>query len=284
MKSKSPLFISSIELVAHSVELLRMNDDKKYKFIILHLANSIELIFKDKLINIGESIYLNNSNKTIGIWESIKELQKNEVDIPEKAILELLIDDRNTIQHRFGHPNKESIYFYLDNVVQFFKRFLKEEYKLEFKDELSVYLDIAQLEFLGLVGDERIQLDKLKNFSIDLAIIQGLGYLESEFWKLSRRGYKESVSRFVALHSDFLIPFLEILSEKGYIQGVSEEDVEFIKVVRNQLVHGQFDSSDFKSTENLNKAYKIVLKLVEGFDKAKKDGFFDEFDWDLVLM
>lgn len=283
MKTKSPLFISSIELIAHSVELFRMNEEKKYKFIILHLANSIELILKDKLINLGESIYINNSNKTIGVWECIKELQKKRVVIPEKPVLELLIDDRNTIQHRFGFPNKEAVYYYLDNVVLFFKRFLKEEFGLDFKDELSVYLDIAQLEFLGLVGDETIQLDKLKKFSIDLAIIQALGYLESEYNNLSKRGYKNSTSKYITPRSEFFFPFLELLIDKGFVKDIDREDIRALKSTRNKIAHGQFNYSEKSASEALNKSYKIGLELVKGLEKAKNEEFFNDFDWDTLF-
>ena len=82
MEPKSPLFISSIELLAHSTELFRTDDEKKFKFIILHLANAVELILKDKLVSSGVTIYVANTNKTIGIWDCMKELGKLNVRCP----------------------------------------------------------------------------------------------------------------------------------------------------------------------------------------------------------
>jgi len=283
MLPKSPLFISAIELIAHSTELFKLNNERKYKFIILHLANSIELILKDKLVSLGTTIYVANTNKTIGIWDCMKELGKNNIQIPERAVLELLIDDRNSIQHRFGFPNKEAIYYYLSNVIFFFKRFLKDEYAIDLKDELSAYLDIAQLEFLGLEGDEVLQLDKLKNFSIELAINQALGYLQSEFDVLSRKGYKTSMSKYVTPRSDFFEHFLQLLIDNGFTDGVNAKDVSALKDVRNQIIHFRFDDTQKDSKQILNSTYKTGLELVKGLEKAKSEGFFDTFDWDTLF-
>jgi hypothetical protein len=46
MSDKSPLFVSSLELIAHSAEIFAQKNSKKYKFIILHMANAVELILK----------------------------------------------------------------------------------------------------------------------------------------------------------------------------------------------------------------------------------------------
>ena len=50
MSDKSPLFASAMELIAHATELYTHEKPRKDKFIILHLANSIELILKDRLV------------------------------------------------------------------------------------------------------------------------------------------------------------------------------------------------------------------------------------------
>lgn len=283
MQPKSPLFISSIELLAHSTELFRNDNDKKYKFIILHLANALELILKDKLVASGVTIYISNSNKTIGIWDCMKELGKLNIQIPERAFLELLIDDRNSIQHRFGFPNKEAVYYYLSGIISFFKRFLKDEFAIELKEELAVYLDIAQLEFLGLEGSEILQLDKLKKFSIDLAIIQAFGFLQNEFDSLSRKGYKTSSSKFMTPRSQFFEQFFEILIKNNFIFGINKFDILNLREVRNLLAHAHFDTTQEDSQLKLNNAYKTALELVKGLEKSKSSGFFDTFDWDLLF-
>lgn len=283
MQIKSPLFISSIELIAHSTELLNIDNEKKYKFVILHLANAVELILKDKLVSSGVTIYVANTNKTIGIWESMKELEKLKVTIPERAFLELLIDDRNSIQHRFGFPNKETVYYYLSGTINFFRRFLNDEYSIKLKEELAVYLDTAQLEFLGLEGSETLQLDKLKQFSIDLAIIQAYGYLQNEFSRISKKGYDESTSKYITPKSYFFEQFLDILVKNKFTNNISVDDIKNLREVRNQIAHAHFDSNQKGNKEKLNLAYRTASELVKGLDEAKTSGFFENYDWDILF-
>src|SRR5258707_13474631 len=75
MSDKSPLFVSALELIAHATELFEQKNPKKYKFIILHLANAVELILKDHVLDQGISIYEGKTNKTIGLWDCIKTLE-----------------------------------------------------------------------------------------------------------------------------------------------------------------------------------------------------------------
>jgi len=79
MTDKSPLFISANELLAHSIELYTQGNERKYKFVILHLANAVELILKDRIIDIGKSIY--REKKMIQLefgrlLQSLKKLKK----------------------------------------------------------------------------------------------------------------------------------------------------------------------------------------------------------------
>jgi hypothetical protein len=76
MSDKSPLFVSAMDLIAHATELYTLEKPRKYKFVILHLANSIELILKDRLVDKGVSIYLPKMTQTLGIWEALDQLDK----------------------------------------------------------------------------------------------------------------------------------------------------------------------------------------------------------------
>jgi len=57
MSYDSPLFQSALELFAHAIEHYNRGEEKDRKFVILHLANSVELILKDYILDLGESIY-----------------------------------------------------------------------------------------------------------------------------------------------------------------------------------------------------------------------------------
>jgi hypothetical protein len=90
MSDKSPLFVSSLELIAHSAEIFAQKNGKKYKFIILHMANAVELILKDLMIDHGISIYEGKTTKTVGIWECIDTLKKQGISFPEFPVTNCL--------------------------------------------------------------------------------------------------------------------------------------------------------------------------------------------------
>ena len=126
-------------------EHFNWGSEKDRKFTILHLANSIELIFKDLLLDLGESIY-KNPKETISITGAISTLIQNKnIIIPNLNKLELLIDERNSLQHRYGFPNELTTIFYMEATFDFFKDFLKENYDLEIEKILQDFLSHEDL-------------------------------------------------------------------------------------------------------------------------------------------
>jgi len=273
MSDDSPLFVSAIELLAHATELYRQGNERKYKFVVLHLANAIELILKDRLIDAGVSIYQQKRSQTISIWDSFDKLQKQKVNIPERPIMELLIDDRNTIQHRFGFPDAETVYFYLKRVVAFFRRFLDDEYGVALVDVLKPYLDIEHLAFLGLVEDEEseiAELDKLFEISPESAVLQAYNIIEKkviealdDFPNLQRRA-------FVFWRSPEFRHLLDWLATEGYVAHDTVKEFHFLREMRNRAAHAAHFPDD--SPEQWEKALQIAKDLICGLERAFRDG------------
>lgn len=278
---KSPLFVSSIELLAHATELFGEKNERKFKFVILHLANSIELILKDKLLTEGKSIYsTKNQNLTIGIWDSFKNLEESGIKIPEKPVIEILVDDRNTIQHRFGFPNEEAVYFYLSSTKDFFNRFLKEEYNTTLAEELKPYLTQANMELLGISKSEIDHLRKLKEVSIEMAILQ----ISSDIEKISFeviKPYRETkkmsdndVRRKLSMPAMYSMNFLlRCLLDCGEIDEAKYQDLKRqyhqFRDFRNLISHGRLDKK--VSKKELEKAYdsgiELLTELKNSFEK-----------------
>ena len=269
---KSPLFVSSIELLAHATELFKEKNERKFKFVILHLANAVELILKDKLLVKGCSIYsAKNQNLTIGIWESFRDLSDKGINIIEKPVIELLVDDRNTLQHRFGFPNEETVYFYLSCIKDFFERFLREEYNTSLKEELTPYLSEDYLQLLGLVKNELDHLEKLKEVSIEMALLQ----ISSDIEKISYeilKPYKETKDlRDTRIRSRLITPvmfsvnyLLLPLAENGVIDRDTYQELrskyQIFRDFRNQISHGRIDKKVTRAA--LEKAYEHGIELL----------------------
>jgi uncharacterized protein YutE (UPF0331/DUF86 family) len=275
MSDKSPLFVSAMELIAHATELYTLEKPRKYKFVILHLANSIELILKDRLVDKGVSIYLPKMTQTLGIWEALDQLDKAGIRVPERPVIELLIDDRNTLQHRFGFPDAQTVYFYLEQVVTFFKRFLKEEYSLDLAEVLKVHLSKADLEILGLAEDkagEESALDKLFALSPVSAVLQAFNLIEARFLQLLELKPSEHGRPVIPWqHPDFP-HLLDDLVTEGYITVETARKFDLLRQMRNRAAHAaHFESAE--SSANWAEAIAVAKDLLSGLDRALREDF-----------
>ncbi len=270
MSDKSPLFVSALELLAHATELYASGHPRKYKFVVLHLANSVELLLKDCLIDNGISIY-KNPKETITIWGSFDELEKLGIQIPEKPVIELLVDDRNTIQHRFGFPNAESVFYYLEQVVNFINRFLDEQYKVKLVEALTPYLSKDNLALIGLVEDDHRHLNKLFQLSPEAAIMQAYGLVEAKLReKIPLEKLQIDTTR--SLLDNNIIGLME---RSNIISAETAREFERFKKIRNQVAHGV--SNNFTKSE-LEAALRIAQSLLATIDKINTLEIFNSSD------
>lgn len=184
MAYTSPLFQSSLDLFSHSIEHFNMGTEKDRKFVILHLANAVELIFKDLMLDLGLSIY-KNPKETITITGAIDTLSKTQnITIPHLNKLELLIDERNALQHRYGFPNELTTIFYMEATYEFFKEFLQQNYTLDIEKVLEDFLSEDDLAIFKLrTVTQKTELDKL----IKLTVVHPIGALLSAYAYIERQ-------------------------------------------------------------------------------------------------
>jgi len=281
MSDKSPLFVSALELLSHATELYASGNPRNNKFVILHLANAIELILKDCLIDHGISIY-KNPKETITIWGTFEELAKLSIEVPEKPIIELLIDDRNTIQHRFGFPNAESVFYYLEEVASFFSRFVQEQYKVNLANALESYLSVENLAILGLVKDNYSHFKKLMDISPEAAIQQAFATVENKIDQIlfSYSDNPQFVKRIRPVSMGLIIGFLDELASKGYLPTDIVSRYRSLEEIRNRVSHGS--ELEGRNT-NWQHELETAVLILRAIDKARKDGLiaFSEIDGNL---
>lgn len=273
MTETSPLFISSIELLAHAIDLYASRDAKKYKFAILHLANAIELILKDRVVDCGQSIYKDNSKQTITIWEAFKLLDGCGVSIPEKPVIELLVDDRNTIQHRYGYPNGESVFHYLQQTLAFFTRFLSEHYGVELRSTLQLHTSKENLEKVGFAfqNNESIAaIEELYKLSPDAALLVAWKLLDEHFSPfLSSKGNRGKPAIMLWHHTDFQDK-LKLLQSSGLVEQSIFEDFLFLREMRNKAAHSQHHEPS--PQDEWRRAIDVAERLILAIERAAKSG------------
>src|SRR5690242_19509159 len=142
----SPLLRSAFEVLNHGLwHFFRSDTSTDMKFALLHVDQAIELMLKECVRAAGKSIY-RNPKETITIWGAYEILQTLNIAIPERPDLELLHEERNSIQHKYANPSADDAAFHVDNAVRFIKRFLKDELNLD----IATFVPSEFLEELGL--------------------------------------------------------------------------------------------------------------------------------------
>ncbi|WP_262488674.1 hypothetical protein [Grimontia hollisae] len=190
MAIESPLFQSAMELLGHSITHYNGKKELDRKLLILHLANAVELVLKDLVLDTGESIY-KNPKETITIQGCLKILQDKSINLPLLNKIELLVDERNALQHRFGSPNELTSIFYMNIAENFFREVLKTHYGQDYDEIITQFSDESDLlEYKLSDPTNEQELDKLK----DLAKIHPLGallsawtYIEKEIEKFAEQ-------------------------------------------------------------------------------------------------
>jgi len=188
MAIESPLFQSSMELFGHSITHFNGTSELDRKLVIIHLSNAIELLLKDMVLDGGDSIY-KNPKETITIHACFESLKARNISIPYLNKLELLIDERNALQHRFGSPNELTAIFYMNIAQDFFRDVLRNHYGQDFDEllpEFSESTDLVALKMREPADDSELEnLKKLGKVHPLGALLSAIAYLERTILKFA---------------------------------------------------------------------------------------------------
>jgi len=134
--TNSPLLRSALEVLEHGLwHFFRSDTTADMKFAIVHTDQAVELLLKERVRSGGQSIY-KSPKETITIWGAYKILEELGCEIPERPNLEMLHEERNSIQHKFSNPSPEDAAFHIDNAVTFIARFLEEELSVDITEHI----------------------------------------------------------------------------------------------------------------------------------------------------
>jgi len=273
---ESPLFQSAMELLGHSISHFNAGEELDRKLVILHLANAIEFLLKDLLLNIGESIY-KNPKETLSIHGCIQALKAKGTSLPYLNKIELLIDERNAIQHRFGSPNELTTIFYMNISIAFFKEILKEHYDLDLEEILSHFVnekDLIAFRMREPTSESELEnLKKLAKIHPLGALLSAMTYLEKIIYQFASKVGLEKKLRirpyWIFMSPRFLIRFGIKLPEELIL------DLDNIRRLRNMAAHGRKDPSTdevIKAIETIEKFEKFLFSLdIENIKKTVEE-------------
>jgi len=138
MPHSSPIMKTSLELFTHAIEHFIKGDETDCRLSVLHLAHALELAVKACLVNHNISIY-EKDNRTLSIHNSFRLLKAAwnlppEDEVPHKARVELLIDERNAVQHRYGTIDFQTMQYHMRTAYDFMQVVLQIEYAIDIRD------------------------------------------------------------------------------------------------------------------------------------------------------
>lgn len=237
MAIESPLFQSSMELLGHSITHFNGTSELDRKLVILHLSNSVELLLKDMILDSGESIY-KNPKETITIHGCIELLTTKKVSVPYLNKLELLIDERNALQHRFGSPNELTAIFYMNMALEFFRSVVKQHYNQDFDELIAQFADEKDLVALKMrdpSNDSELEnLKKLGKLHPLGALLSAIAFLEKTILQF---GNKVGMGDRHISSFPVSVRYLEINGIE--LPAGLRDRLENTRRLRNQAAHGR---------------------------------------------
>ncbi len=269
MALESPLFQSSMELLGHAVTHFNGPKELDRKLLILHLANAVELILKDMLLDVGESIY-KNPKETVTITHCLECLKAKGTVIPFLNKIELLIDERNALQHRFGSPNELTAIFYMNISMEFFREILKQHYKKDLDELLEQFTEAKDWMSFRMrkpsTDSELENLKKLAKIHPLGALLSAMSYLEG---KIASFAEEIGLGEEVRMRPSWAIMSHRFLMRFGLeLTPALEREMDEVRRTRNLAAHGRKEPTR-QEVDRAISAIERYEKALEGVDREK---------------
>lgn len=135
MLQRSPILRFALEVFEHAVERAVSDRPRDRKLAVMNLAQCVELAVKAALVERNETIYRKDS-KTIDPHEALRQLAAvwDVARVPMHSRLEVLIDERNAIQHRYGDVDEVTLDYHLETAFKTLEEILQREFDVELSD------------------------------------------------------------------------------------------------------------------------------------------------------
>lgn len=265
----SPMFKHAIESFEHGLEHFLDGTERSRKFALLHIDHSIELMLKEKCVQLGKSIYKSDGT-TLGIHEVFSSLGKSQIAIPEQPRLEELHDLRNTVQHKGLIPDALTAQFHVEIAYDFIKRFLEKEMSTPLDEVLPKRYRIL-MEGLEEPAKEGPEESSIQGSALPAILAAAL----EEAWKAENpsskiiAGYsvlQQTVRTLAAsIAGDEKVKFRGTLRNAAVSHGIPQKSIDDacipIFVLRGQVLKGDYEATEEDALVYL-RAVESILKMV----------------------
>jgi hypothetical protein len=246
MLQRSPILRFALEVFEHALELAVSPKPRNHKISVINLAQCVELAVKAALVEKNVSIYMKDT-KTINTHEALTKLAELWAvnRIPTHSRLELLIDERNAIQHRYGNIDEVTLDYHLETVFLTLDELLRQQFDIELSAWVRDNVDEEVWKKIRFVepAEPKTQQPSEANLpdrSATLDLVDGF----------SR--YEAAIRELVALQGQTSLKFRSTLdfAIKVLANAHPHPDQPLIRELpnvyrlRNQVIHGERNAAD----------------------------------------
>jgi hypothetical protein len=232
------------ELLKHGLDLLRKDSDVHRRLAMISIDNAVELMIK---------VFLGLPRRVTGLSISRKEYQEFSESFP------LLLDALE--KHAAARLNGVEL-----GDVEWYHRLRNQLYHqgngltVE-RDKVAVYSEVAKTLYANLFGSPLAV-----PTSPDTAL---LGEFLAAWVSLERALMFLASSRGVTPKGFAGLGVAEVLHREGVVSKVHLADLQAIREVRNQVVHGQVSYQGAVTPELVNRVHEVTSALEEAAKRQK---------------
>ena len=246
-----PMLRQALNALRHGLEHLAVGSPEDRAFAFEHFDQAAELLLKEKVRQLGDSIY-RGGHESIGLYDAKKRLDQHHVPVPAWADVEVMHERRNVAHHVGDVPDEDTTKVYLNAAMPFFEGFLRDQ----FGYDLDHILENAGV---SLPGKPLKPVDKL------LAEARRTVNTQPRMSIMTASTAVEIVARPLAKHPDERsLPIKEVgrrlVQSHLWTQQDFQKFEQFLQI-RNRAAHGPEDPSRTEATFAVEAAKEWVDKL-----------------------
>jgi uncharacterized protein YutE (UPF0331/DUF86 family) len=230
----------------------------------------VELAVKAALVEKNVSIYEKN-NRTLNTHDALQQLAKvwGIERIDGQSRLELLLDERNAIQHRYGAVDDITLDYHMQTAFDILKEILTREFDTDLGDWIRDNLDKqvwARVRFVAEEDEaEQVPSDAIiEKRSATLDLVDGF----SRYERNVRQIFSEvsGKSEFIGSTLDVVLKTLSNAHSSASLKKLIK-DVPSAYKLRNRVIHGAADAE----ASDVKRALEILDKVVESLRSVPPD-------------
>jgi HEPN domain-containing protein len=261
----SPLLSGAVEDFEHAAEHMNGGTPRDFKYTVINLGQSIELVLKEKVRTLGVSVFERKPPyRSLGFYDCLKILNDKGIAVPRQSDIEIVHEERNWCIHMGGRPDVEKTNWLFSVARSFMQDFCSHEFGISIgrflPPEVSsitkmeakrVHLSPANIYFVDAVTalDQKRYEDTVLNASIGIELLLR-GYLE-------RRGKKIT---------PFFSSMVAEIENEGKVPPVVIQKIKELHSLRNEVAHLRVKPT----SDEAKRAEALARFVFEGFEEVWK--------------